>query len=387
MIKREYWIQKIEKFWQKQSIIWLAGVRRSGKTSLCKSIENIEYFDCELPSIRHQLEDPESFLKKYSGKQLVFDEIHNLANPSQILKIAADHFPKTKIIATGSSTLNITKKFKDSLTGRYQLLHLPPLLQAEGLLFGNADLTHRMLFGGLPNFFLQQELETVDFQSWLDSYWAKDIQELFRLEKRPSFLKFCELILAQSSGMFEASRFTDECEVSRATIANYLSILATTYFVHIVRPFSTHSSTEIKSAPKVYGFDTGFVCHTRGWYQLRESDYGPLWEHIVLNELVGRLQKQISLHYWRNKRGHEIDFIILKNRHTRPIAVECKWSYRTFNPQNISTFRRLYPDGKNYVVCANIDRSYERAYDDITVMFVSLEELIVELGRPELKRS
>ncbi len=38
----------------------------------------------------------------------------------------------------------------------------------------------------------------------MDPYWANDIQELFRLEKRASFQRFVELLLAQSGGLFEA---------------------------------------------------------------------------------------------------------------------------------------------------------------------------------------
>jgi len=46
------------------------------------------------------------------------DEVHRLDNPSELLKIAADHYPDLKIIATGSSTLGASDRFKDTLTGR-----------------------------------------------------------------------------------------------------------------------------------------------------------------------------------------------------------------------------------------------------------------------------
>src|SRR3990172_1929085 len=105
MIRREYWVKKLEEAWSKRSVIWLAGVRRVGKTCLCQSLNNIEYFDCELPRVRQLLEDPEAFLQSVEGKRIVLDEIHRLENPSELLKIAADHYQSTSVIATGSSTL------------------------------------------------------------------------------------------------------------------------------------------------------------------------------------------------------------------------------------------------------------------------------------------
>src|SRR3989338_676619 len=131
MVTRPFWEKRIEELWKSRSIIWLKGVRRAGKTSLCQQLKNIQYFDCELPSVRAQLEDPESFLKQYQGQRLVLDEIHRLNNPTELLKIAADHFPQTKVIATGSSSLSASKKFSDTLTGRKTELWLTPLLLEE----------------------------------------------------------------------------------------------------------------------------------------------------------------------------------------------------------------------------------------------------------------
>ncbi len=133
-----------------------------------------------------------------------------------------------------------------------------------------------------------------------DAYWAKDVQELFRLERRSSFQRFAELLFAQSGGMFEASRFAAPCEVSRQTITNYLAALEATFAVHVVRPYSTHRATEIVSAPKVYGFDTGFVCYHRGFTTLRPDDMGLMWEHFVMGEIhVSATAK--SARYWRRQ--------------------------------------------------------------------------------------
>jgi hypothetical protein len=243
--------------------------------------------------------------------------------------------------------------------------------------FGETDLQHRFLRGGLPPFFLERDMPEREFQEWIDAYWAKDIQELFRLERRYSFQRFFELLMTQSSAIFEATRFARRCEVSRTTISNYLSVLEATFVVHVVRPFSTHRTTEIVSAPKVYGFDTGFVCYHRGWSDLRREDLGLLWEHFVLNEIHAHLQtRQIS--YWRDKRGHEIDFVIA-GRGRSPVALECKWSASDFDATNVRAFRRQYIRGKTFIVAADVDRPYRRSYDDIEVIFVNLAGLIQEL--------
>jgi hypothetical protein len=54
--------------------------------------------------------------------------------------------------------------------------------------------------GGLPPFFLTSSLPEREFQEWMDAYWAKDIQELFRLERRYSFLRFTELPSSGNQG-------------------------------------------------------------------------------------------------------------------------------------------------------------------------------------------
>lgn len=323
------------------------------------------------------MEDPETFLENAPGKRLVFDEIQRLRNPSEILKIAADHFPQLKIIATGSSTLGASKKFRDTLTGRKEEIWLSPMISDDLKDFGKPNLQKRLLHGGLPPFYLPRSPNERDLQEWIDSYWARDIQELFRLEKRDSFQKFFELLMVQSGGIFEATRFAALCEASRPTIVSYLRVLEDTCVMNVVRPFSSRKQSEIVSAPKVYGFDTGFACYYKGWKSLRNDDMGLLWEHYVLNEIQARTQDR-RIHYWRDKRGREIDFII-KNRDGTTTAIECKWTADTFDPKSILAFRKDYPRGKNFVVSSDTKDTAKRKYDGVPIMFVSLEGLIDQL--------
>jgi predicted AAA+ superfamily ATPase len=381
LIQRPFWQKLVNASWEQKNIIWLMGVRRVGKTSLCLSLDDVKYYDCESPRTRQLFNDPEAFLDNHRGKKVALDEIHRLDNPSEVLKLAADHYPDIKIIATGSSTLGASKKFKDTLTGRKREIWLTPMLLQEMAIFGNTDIQHRFLFGGLPFFFEKEQLPEIDFQEWIDAYWAKDIQDVFSVGKRQSFQKFSELLSANSSGMFEASKFTVPCEVSRPTIANYLSVLEETFVVHVIRPYSTHKSTEIVMAPKVYGFDTGFVCYSKGRGEMRAEDLGSLWEHCVLNEMHGQLQTR-AINYWRDKHGREIDFIFYNRSKNSISAIECKL---TSSPEDLTTsaigknfraFRSYYPDGDNFVVSSNVTTPYTRQYDGLTISFVGPEDLI-----------
>ena len=378
MVKRSYWIKLIEKEWRHRSIIWLSGVRRVGKTYLCQSLDNVEYFDCELPRIRRELDDPEAFLRRVNGKRVILDEVHRLDNPSELLKIGADHYPKTKIVATGSSTLQASSKFSDTLTGRKREIWLSPMIDVDLTDFGNDDLKHRLLFGGLPPFFLSKEIPERDFQEWIDSYWSKDVQMLFRLEKHASFAKFVELIFAGSGGIFEATKYAAPCEISRTTVRNYLSVLEKTWVAHAIKPFSSRRQSEIVAAPKVYAFDTGFVCYFRGWFQLRNEDLGQLWEHYVLNEIQSRYLAP-DIRYWRTKTGHEVDFV-LSRRGQPPTAIECKWSAKNIDFKNIRAFRRFYPGGKNFIVCADVDRPFSRLVERTEIEIVGLPGLIDKLA-------
>jgi predicted AAA+ superfamily ATPase len=384
VVARTFWQRRIAEAWRRRSVVWLMGVRRVGKSVLCQSLPNVRYYDCELPRVRRLLEDTETFLESHRGQKIVLDEIHRLPNPAEILKIAADHFPTTKVLATGSSTLGASARFRDTLAGRKAEVWLTPMLLADLEDFGRPDLRHRLLRGGLPPFFLARDLPERDFQEWLDAYWAKDILELFRLERRQAFQRLVELLMAQSGGIFEATSFARVCEVSRPTITNYVAVLEATFVVHLVRPYAGGGSAEIVSAPRAYAFDTGFVCYHRGWHDIRRDDLGPLWEHLVLNELHARLGRDV-VHYWRSKHGNEVDFVLAR-RGAPPLAIECKWSADEFEAGGLRAFRGRYPTGPNVVVAADVRAPYEHRYGDLRVRFLPLAGLIDALPSPRAAR-
>lgn len=369
MITRNFWLIQLEKAWANRSLIWLSGVRRSGKTTLCKMIPDAVFMNCDLPSVARQLEDPEFFFHNIKENTIViFDEIHRIEHPSIVLKIGTDEFPGLKILATGSSTLSATKKFRDSLTGRKTQIFLPPVLWSEcSADFGISDFDYRLLRGGLPEFLLAEKRNPEHYSEWIDSYYARDIQELFNVRNRTGFLKLMQLLFMQSGGMLEITSLAKECGLSRPTVMAHIEALTVAHAIYLVQPYYGGGKKEIVRRPKVYAFDTGFVTHVKGWNEIRETDRGILWEHLVLDMLRTQMGNVL---YWADTYGNEIDFVV-KESEGQVHAFECKINPDKFSPKALQKFREFYPEGKNYCVSPHIEIPYKLNFQGTEVWFLS----------------
>jgi hypothetical protein len=374
MVERPFWVERIRDALKKRPIVWLTGVRRAGKTTLARMLNGDVYLNCDLPSAARRLEDPEAFYKEQRrGTLVILDEVHKLPDPSRTLKIAADEFPHLRILATGSSTLAATRKFRDSLTGRKAVVLLPPVLWTECLGdFGIRDLDRRLFHGGLPEMLLSRGRDETFYSEWMDSFYARDIQELFGIRERTGFLNLLRLMFRQSGGLADYAALSRECDISRPTVKAHLEAMTASYAVCAVTPFFGGGRREILRRPKVYAFDTGFVAFSRGWQTIRDEDRGILWEHLVLDALRAVTAGRNPC-YWRDKSGREVDFVVPRGESVD--AIECKVNPDRFDPASLAVFRASYPRGRNIVVCPHVDEPYSRRIGPMSVRFVGCEEL------------
>ena len=149
--------------------------------------------------------------------------------------------------------------------------------------------------------------------------------------------------------------------------------METTLLATVLRPYSSGSAVEIKSQPKVYGFDTGFVCYFKSIDNLRDEDRGHLLEHLVLGELQANFEPS-QIFYWRNKQKLEIDFIIKPSRSKDVIAIEVKCNSSKFNPSGLSSFRSYYPKGSNFVVSLNVTKPEKLRVKGLEVTFIPFKD-------------
>ena len=374
MVPRPFWLQRIERAWREAPIAWLCGVRRCGKTTLAESLgkERTLYVNCDLPAVEDLVRDPQLFFRSCTKPVVVFDEIHQLRDPTRLLKIGADAFPKLKILATGSSTLAASKKFRDTLTGRKRTVHLLPVLWGEVPAFG-VPLSRRLFHGGLPPALLADSKQPAFYREWMDSYFARDIQRLFGFRDMNRFNALLEYVMRQSGGQLEVTRTATALGITRATVEAHLRALEITNAVTLVRPFHGGGQNELVKMPKIYAFDSGFVSFVRGWDPLRSEDLGVLWEHLVL-EYLQAFFPDLPIRYWRDKAGREIDFVLAQRRN-QVDAVECKWDPRGFDSSALGVFRGYYPKGRNYLITPSGDPAYTRRYRKLEVRVCTPSEL------------
>lgn len=374
MINRPFWQDRLEQAWGEAPIVWLAGVRRSGKTTLAQSLgaERSLFVNCDLPVAEDMVRDPVLFFRHCDRPVVVFDEIHQLRDPTRVLKIAADEFPKLRVLATGSSTLAASKKFRDTLTGRKRQLRLVPVLTGELPAFGTT-LERRLYHGGLPPALLAASKQPAFYREWLDSFFARDIQRLFAFRDINRFNALFEYVLRQSGGQLETTKTASALGISRATVESHLSALEITRALTLVRPFHGGGQGEIVRQPKAYGFDTGFVSFARGWDPLRPADRGLLWEHLVVEKFQA-LRPDEPVRYWRDKTGREVDFVRPRGR-AAVDAYECKWDPGEFEPAALKVFREYYPKGKNYLIAPITGRAYAKKAQGIELTVGGLDDL------------
>jgi predicted AAA+ superfamily ATPase len=396
-IARPFWLARLEASWAAAPVAWLSGPRRLGKTTIARALSGATYVNCDLPSAQRRLEDPESFFASIPvaapaasarrtatarnakpaatrdpASVVILDEVHRLADPSMALKIGADTRPDLRILATGSSTLAATQKFRDSLAGRKREVALQPVLFDELEDFG-ASIERRLLHGGMPQMLLAREPDPEFFNEWLDSFFARDIAELFRIERRREFLLLFRLLLRQNGGQATVVDLATRCGATRPTVMNWLEALEVTQVIRVIRPYHGGADAELTKLPRIYAFDTGFVAHENGWTELRPEEHGQLWENLVLEHLLSR-PTRLEVHYWRDKQRREVDFVVPRGRGVVD-AIECKWDARRAASEGFKAFRALHPKGRNFVVAPRVAQSTERTIDGIGVTVCPLGAL------------
>jgi predicted AAA+ superfamily ATPase len=299
-------------------VIVLYGARQVGKTTLVRAIlqkypDNSLYLNCDEPDIRSALTDKTStqLRQLLGGKTLVaLDEAQRVRNIGLTLKLLVDTFPDIQVIATGSSSFELSNTITEPLTGRKIEFHLYPLALAE-LLSQETPLENRRLletrlrYGLYPGVVASADPARV-IQEIAKSYLYRDVLE-YQVVRNPDLLRrLLQALALQIGGEVSYNELASLLGVDKATVARYLSLLEQAYIYDL----------GVRNA----------LINNFNPLELRQ-DVGALWENFVISERIKRnhnRRRWANTYFWRTYDGAELDYI--EEEGGRLAGLECKWA-------------------------------------------------------------
>jgi len=332
---------KIKKELDKEEVLVLYGPRQAGKTTLLKQIKKktkkkVLEVDGDL-GLNQKLFSSlnlEKIKSTINGYELVMiDEAQRIENIGLNLKIIHDNIPNVKIIATGSSSFELSNKIREPLTGRAKVFMLYPVSIAE-LKKNNyqieESLENYLLYGMYPKVLgLKNNKEKITYlQSVVEANLYKDILELDRL-KNPKILKDLLVLLAFQLGKeVSLNELSKSLAVARETVVRYLDLLEKAFIIIRLGGFSRNLRKEVIKNSRYYFMDIGIrnaLINNFNSLDIR-NDVGMLWENFLLLERM-KLQHYNEIYsnnyFWRTYDQKEIDLI--EERDGKLWAYEFKW--------------------------------------------------------------
>ena len=368
-IKRTIFSQ-IKKWMNSEDIIVLLGARQTGKSTLMfRTIselinqninpQNIFYFNLDnilhlsfIKDITSLLDFLDEFGENEKKKYIFIDEVQRLENCGLFLKQLYDLRLPLKIIVSGSSTLEIRAKIKESLTGRKKVFEVLPLSLTEinnnenkiDINFDVFDLKklslkqrfystqlnslcqQLLIYGGYPKIYLQDNNENKIFelQEIYSSYLQKDIINFLNIKYPDAFNKLILLLAHQIGNIVNVVELANSLQLNRKIVQEYLFIIVSTYIGQLLKPFYTNKRQEVIKANKIYYLDCGlrnFITDNFNELDSR-SDKGALVENFVFQEMKKQIGFNTNIKFWRTQNGAEVDFILTKAEKIIPIEVK-----------------------------------------------------------------
>jgi predicted AAA+ superfamily ATPase len=229
--------------------------------------------------------------------------------------------PDLRIIATGSSSLELANKASEPLTGRKKVFHLLPFsleeIKLEKNKFELGELLEEMLiFGMYPEVYLTKaHPDKRDLLNEIgESYLFKDVLMLGNVKYTVKIRDLLRLLAYQVGSEVSVHELTKQLGLNRDTVERYIDLLEKAFVIFRLSAFNRNLRKEISKMDKIYFYDNGIrnmVIDNLNPLVLR-NDSGPLWENFIISERRKQLfyqGKTAQTYFWRTYTGAEVDYV------------------------------------------------------------------------------
>jgi predicted AAA+ superfamily ATPase len=155
-------------------------------------------------------EELESLIDAHKNQKLVvIDEIQRIPELlNEVHRLVEDC--DIKFLLIGSSARNLRKKGINLLAGRAWEANLFPLTSHEIPKF---DLSHYLLYGGLPTVYLSNEPQE-ELYAYVGTYLQQEIQAEAMIRKIPAFARFLKSAACMSGKILNFSELANDIGIS-----------------------------------------------------------------------------------------------------------------------------------------------------------------------------
>lgn len=338
---------KIQEYLKLPEILAIVGPRQSGKTTYLKHLleyrkgRYVSFEDIDILNLFNN--DLKKFVEVYLSdtELLCIDEFQYAENGGKNLKYIFDTYKDKKIIISGSSAIDITIHAIKFLVGRVIVVNFWPFDKDElKTVFPNySDLeiyNYYATFGGYPRVAISQndEERKVVLKNIYNTYFLREVKDILGLVDEYKIQKMLTYLANSVGSTVNYSALANDCDLNERDVRKYLEFMSKTFITYLVKPYFTNKLTEIVKQPKTYFFDAGFLNHILSF----EVDSGKKLEQVLVMEFI---KSNLEVKYWRDKKKHEMDFILYKdNKIIRAIEAKSSGKYT----ESFAAFEKKYPD-------------------------------------------
>jgi uncharacterized protein len=355
----------IEKRLFKEKAILLFGARQTGKSTLVDNLisdrkKETLILNGDDADVRELLINTTATkLKAFIGnkKIVLIDEAQRVENVGLALKIITDQIKDVQVIATGSSSFELSSQVNEPLTGRKYEFMLYPLSFEEmvnhhGLLEEKRLIEHRMIFGYYPEIVTHAGEEQERIKLLASSYLYKDLLMLEQIKKPLMLEKLLTSLALQIGNEVNYAELGQNIGSDPKTVEKYIDLLEKAFVVFQLHAFSRNVRNEIKKGKKVYFWDCGMRNAIINNFNpiAKRTDVGPLWENFIIVERMKHLryhQRDAKHYFWRTTQQQEIDLI--EEVDNKLTAFEFKWN-KNAKAKITPTFTENYKGAQTRIV-------------------------------------
>jgi predicted AAA+ superfamily ATPase len=392
MIKRKLFEKIKEHIINQKEITFIVGPRQSGKTTLMLLLKkHIEekggrtlFLNLDIETHKEFVTSQEKLIRKIEleigkNKGFVFiDEIQRKENAGLFLKGIYDLNLPWKFIVSGSGSVDLKEKIKESLAGRKRIFELSTISFDEFVNFktnykyekklydffsvntteGYKLLEEYLNFGGYPRIILEERLnEKLELMNEIyESYITRDISYLLKIHKIESFTNLLKIMASQIGCIVNYSELSKTLGISIKTVKDYLWYLEKTFILRKITPYFKKVKKEIKKAPIYYFYDIGMRNFSLGNFGYLKEDIGFVFQNFIYNLLREIIPPSYKIYFWRTQDKAEVDFVIDTGNTLIPVEVKYKKLKEPEIPRSMRSFIEKYKVEKAFIINLTLEQ-------------------------------